>query len=174
MNSPTLVPKGLVRITERLQFYVILQTSWSPDQCSSLTYIQIGTVYDTKDYFLEVCWRLRHSILPQECIWKEILILYVESKIWHKWTFLQNKKKLTNKHSCGYQGEVGRKQEDWELGFSKWKPLHLEWVINKVPTVQYRELYPISWDGASWEIYIYMCVWLGHFAVPSHWVCTTL
>ena len=36
-----------------------------------------------------------------------MISLYVESKPWHKWTYLYNRNTLTNIETCGCQGEGG-------------------------------------------------------------------
>ena len=69
----------------------------------------------------------------------------------------------------------GREWDGWESGVSRCKltfRMDRQWG----PTLQHRELYPVSWDGSWWKIvweknmcvyiYIYMYVyryaWLGH------------
>ena len=45
--------------------------------------------------------------------------LYLESNIWHKCIYLQEKNKQTNEHgeqACSCQGGVGGSGMDWELG----------------------------------------------------------
>ena len=39
---------------------------------------------------------------------KSEILVYVEPKIWHKWTYLQNRNRLTDRTDCGCQGERGR------------------------------------------------------------------
>ena len=59
--------------------------------------------------------------------------LYVESKIWHKWTYLQNRNKLTDKEqNCVCPGGGGEGGRDWEFGTSRYKLLHIGWINNKV------------------------------------------
>ena len=45
------------------------------------------------------------------------ITLYVDSKTWHKWTYLQNSNRLIDrKQTCGYQGREG-----WERnGLGVW------------------------------------------------------
>ena len=51
-------------------------------------------------------------------------------------------------HTLGCQRGRWREWDNGESGVGRWKPLHLEWISNKVgPAVQHREFYPISWDG---------------------------
>ena len=58
--------------------------------------------------------------------------LYVESKIWHKWSYLWNgntdiENRLVVAKGEGLGGGVG-----WEFGVGRCKLLHLEWINNKV------------------------------------------
>ena len=48
---------------------------------------------------------------------------------------LSTEKKQTHGHgkkTCGYQEEGGGRGRDWELGVSRCKLLHLEWISNEV------------------------------------------
>ena len=60
--------------------------------------------------------------------------LYMESKIWHKWTYLWNRNRLTDIENrlAVTEGEGGRGGKDWECGISKCKLLYTEWINNKV------------------------------------------
>ena len=51
--------------------------------------------------------------------------LYVESKMWHKWTCLQKRNRLV-------VAGVGGSGMDWEVGVSRCKLFHLEWISNEV------------------------------------------
>ena len=53
----------------------------------------------------------------------------MESKIWHRGTYLQNRNRVTNLENTLVvaKGGVGM---DWEFGVSRCKPLHLEWISN--------------------------------------------
>ena len=44
------------------------------------------------------------------------------------------------------KGEGGGNGMDCECWVNRCKLLHLEWVNNKSPIAQHRELYPVSWD----------------------------
>ena len=57
---------------------------------------------------------------------RQICNLYVEFKIWHKWTYLNRNRDQI----CGCQG-VGWGM-DWEFGVDRCKLLHLEWINSKV------------------------------------------
>ena len=47
-------------------------------------------------------------------------MLYVESKMWHKWTYLQNKNTHRNgKQTCDCQGGGGGNGMDWSLGLAE-------------------------------------------------------
>ena len=91
----------------------------------------------------------RKEIMPFAATWRhlEIIILsevsqtekastiwyhlYVESKIWHKWTYLWNRltdiwNRLWLTMGVGYGGRKG-----WEFGVSRCKLLYLGWINNK-------------------------------------------
>ena len=95
--------------------------------------------------------------------------LYVESKIWHKWTYLQNRKRLIdteNRLAVAKEEAVGSGM-DRKFGVGRWKSLHLEWLSNEVllyNTEIYSQPLCIEHDGRQYEkkiytyMYIYMCV----------------
>ena len=60
--------------------------------------------------------------------------LYVESKIWHYWTYLQNRNRLTDiENRLGVaKGEAGGGGKDWEFGVSRCKLVYIGWINNKV------------------------------------------
>ena len=80
---------------------------------------------------------------------------YVESKIWHKWTYLWNRLTDTENRLCGCQGEEGGDVGmDWEFGFSRGKLLYIEWINNKVllyRTGNYIQYPVISHKGKEYE-----------------------
>ena len=51
--------------------------------------------------------------------------LYVESKKWYKWTYLQNRNRL-REWIYGYQGEVGMQKVDSEFGIDMYTLLCLK------------------------------------------------
>ena len=58
----------------------------------------------------------------------------MESKIWHKWTYLWNRNRLRgieNRHVVA-KGKEGGGGKDWELGISRCKLLYIEWIGQKV------------------------------------------
>ena len=61
--------------------------------------------------------------------------LYVESKIWHKWTYPQNRLTDTGEQTCGCRkwgvGHGGSGM-DWKFGVNRYKLLHLQWIDKKV------------------------------------------
>ena len=97
-------------------------------------------------YTMEYCLAMKkNEIMPFAAIWMqlEILILneirkrkintiwyhlYVESKIWHKWTYLWNRNSLTDIENrlVAAKGEAGGSGMDWEFRVSRCKLLHLE------------------------------------------------
>ena len=60
--------------------------------------------------------------------------LYVESKIGHKWTYLQNRNRLTDTEDrlVVAKGERDGRGMDWEFRISRCKLLYTEWINNKV------------------------------------------
>ena len=78
--------------------------------------------------------------------------LYVESKLWHKCTYLQNINRLTNVENrlVVAKGECGGSVMDLEFGVSECKLLHLEWIENKIllySTGSYIQSLGIDHDG---------------------------
>jgi len=59
-------------------------------------------------------------------------IIYIWNlKIWDKWTYLQNRSRLTDIERLPRGKERGERM-DWEFGISRYKLLHKEWKSNKV------------------------------------------
>ena len=90
--------------------------------------------------------------------------LYVESKIWHKWTYLQNRNRLIvdiENRLVVAKGEGGGRGVDWVFAISRCKLLHLEW-INKVllySTGNYIQYPVINYNGKEC-LYVYNWVTL--------------
>jgi len=90
--------------------------------------------------------------------------LYVEFKVWHKWTYLWNRH-THRTHLC-LPGGVGWGRTDWEFGVTRCKLLHKEWINNKVllcSTGNYIQCPVINQNGKEDEkecIYIYKWVTL--------------
>ena len=63
-----------------------------------------------------------------------IVVVYVESKICHKLTYLQNRNRLTDIENrlVVAKGMGRRSGMDGEFRVGRWKLLHLEWINNKV------------------------------------------
>ena len=65
-------------------------------------------------------------------------IPYVESKIWHAWTYQWKRIRLRQtEQTCGYQGGGGVQGGiDWEFGVSRCKVLYIyiyiKWIDNRV------------------------------------------
>ena len=89
----------------------------------------------------------------------------MESKIWHKWFSLWNRKGImdrVNRPMVVKEEGVGRGVE-WEMGVSRCKLLHIEWVNNKVLLCSTDTLYPmINRNGKDYFktecIYVCVCV----------------
>jgi len=60
--------------------------------------------------------------------------LYVESKIQHKWTYPQNRNRLTDMENrlVVAKGEEGGSRMNWEFGVSRCKLWYLEWISSQV------------------------------------------
>ena len=64
---------------------------------------------------------------------RQIMIsLNVESKIWHKWTYLKSRNRLPREQTVIARRNRGGRGMDWELVVPKCKWLHSEWINNKV------------------------------------------
>ena len=84
---------------------------------------------------LGATWMQLEIIILREVRKRKANIIYhldVESKIRHKWTYLWNRNRHTER-TCSCQG--GRRQGgvDWEFGIGRCQLLYIEWRNNKVP-----------------------------------------
>ena len=95
--------------------------------------------------------------------------LYVESKIWHKWTCLQNRNRLTDIENrlVVAEGEGEGRGMGWEFGVGRCKLLHLEWINYKVllySTANYMQSPGIDHNGKEYfkkeRLYVYNWVTL--------------
>ena len=90
----------------------------------------------------------KNKIMPSAAIWSQLQIiilsevrkkktdtvwynLHVESKIWHKWTYLQNRNRLTENKLVVAKGDRGGEGLQWEFGVSRRKLWHIELISNK-------------------------------------------
>ena len=73
--------------------------------------------------------------------------LYVESKTWHKWTYLWNRKRLTDIENrfVVAKGEGGRGVIDWEFRISKCKLLYIGWINNRSYCVAQGTIFNTLW-----------------------------
>ena len=87
--------------------------------------------------------------------------LYVESKIWHKWTYLTEQKQ-THRHRgqmCSWQGGRGGSGIDQEFGVSRCKLLHMGWLSKENSTDNYIQSLGIDHDGRQHEKKnVYICM----------------
>ena len=88
--------------------------------------------------------------------------LYVESKIWHKWTYLQNRNR---EQPCGCQGGRESKWNGLGFGVNRSKLLYLERISNKVllySTRKYIQSLEINYDGKEYkkECYVYIYIYI--------------
>ena len=60
-----------------------------------------------------------------------VVVVYTESQVWHKWTYLWSRKRLTiHRTDLWLPRRVGR--EELEFGVSRCKLLSIEWINNKM------------------------------------------
>ena len=92
--------------------------------------------------------------------------LYVESKIWHKWSYLWNRNWITdieNRMVVAKEEGIGGGME-WEFGVSRRKLLYIEWINNKVllySTENYIQYPMINHNGKEYiKKCIYMYYWI--------------
>ena len=73
--------------------------------------------------------------------------LYMESRMWHKWTYLQNRNRLRDMETDLWLPR-GRQREQDGLGICGRYMQTITFSLDKQwgPIVQHRELHPISWD----------------------------
>ena len=116
-------------------------------------------------YKMEYYSAIKNEIMPLVATWMQLEIIMlsgispkekdihtmwyhldVESKIWHKWTYLQNRSRLTDMENrpAVAKGEGEGREMDWEFAESRCKLLHFKWISNEV--LYHRELHPVSWD----------------------------
>ena len=83
-------------------------------------------------------WTWRLSLLCEEVRKRKTITVwyhsYVESQIWHKRTYLQNRNRLTDMENrlVFAKGEGCERGMDCELGISRCKLLYTAWINNKV------------------------------------------
>ena len=105
--------------TYTMEYYSTIKKEWNNAICSNMD--------GTTDYHTKWSKSERERQIPYD-------ITYVESKIWHKWTYLWNRNRLTDIENrlVVAKGEgVGRGME-WEFGISRCKLLYIGWINNKV------------------------------------------
>ena len=73
----------------------------------------------------------------------------MESKIWHKWNYLQNRLTNIKNRLVIAKGEGGGRGKDWEFEISRCKLLYIGWINNKVPLYITRNY--ISCDKPYWK-----------------------
>ena len=102
--------------------------------------------------------------------------LHVESKIWYKWTYLQNNDRLTdveNKLMVTKGKWWGRRGINWEFDISRYKLLCKNQIckIQLYSTDNYSQYLIIkSWWKRIWErIYMYVYVYIGVYIGFPRW-----
>ena len=94
----------------------------------------------------------------------------VESKIWHKWTYLQNGFTDIENIFLVAKGELGRKVDGW--GVFRCKLLYLEWISNEV-LLYYTGNYLLGctmmeeYKHIHTHMYIYTYIWLSYYALQQ-------
>ena len=116
---------------------------------------------------LSICPTL--SFPPTPVVWHPF---YVESKKkWYKWTYLQNRKRLTDKewtYGCWGEGIVR------EFGTDMYTLLGLKWITNKDVLCSTRELLLCgSLDGrgggGEWiHVYVWLSLFMVHLKLSQH------
>ena len=100
--------------------------------------------------------------------------LQVESKVWQKWTYLQNRSRLlVIENRCLCLGEGGRERDGLGIWSWWWKLLHLEWINNKVlmiSTGNSIECPVINHSGKEYKN-VYMCNGQRSLVGCSPWGC---
>ena len=85
---------------------------------------------------LSATWMQQEIIILSEVSLKEkelYILLYLESKIWHKWTYLWNRNRNSQKTDLWLpRGRVGGRREGWKFEISRCKLLYTRWINNKV------------------------------------------
>ena len=99
--------------------------------------------------------------------------LYVEPKMWHKWTYLGNRNTLTDiKRLVVAKGEAGCRW-DWEFETSRCKLLHQD-GINKAllyNTGSYIQYPVINCNGKEYEkVYIYIYIYTHTYTHMYNWI----
>ena len=94
---------------------------------------------------------------------------YVESKLWHTWTYLENRNRLTDVENTLVvaKGEGGGSGMDWEFGVSRCKLLHLEWISNDVLLYSTNYIQSLGTDHVGDNIRVYIYVQLSQFAIEQ-------
>ena len=91
--------------------------------------------------------------------------LYVESKIWHKWTYQWNRNRITKRRVAAGGG-------GWEQDGVRGRGYQVQASIcgmgKQGPTAQHRELYLISCDKPQWKRIFKMCVYT--YTHTRNWV----
>ena len=99
--------------------------------------------------------------------------LYVESKIWHRWTCLQKRNRFTDIENrlVVAKGKGEGSGMDWVFGVSRYKLFHSEWISNEVllySTGNYIQSLGIEHDGRKYEKKnVYIHVWQDYYAIQQ-------
>ena len=86
--------------------------------------------------------------------------LYVESKIWHIWTYLWNRNRIMDIKNRRVAAKVDRggRRLNWEFEISRCKLVYIEWINNKVllyTTGNYIQYPVINQNGKEHEKRMY-------------------
>ena len=94
--------------------------------------------------------------------------LCVESKIRHKWTYLQNRNRLTDIENrlVVAKGEGGGGGMDWEFGVSRCKLVYMEWINNRSYCIAQGTIFNIPWQTIM-EKNMKKSIYMSHFAVQQ-------
>ena len=111
-----------------------------------------------RDHHTKWCMSKRQRQIPYD-------MTYVESKIWHKWTYLQNRNRPVHKENriVVAKGEEDGREMQWEIRASRHKLLDMKGINNKVLLYSTKNYIPcpmISHNGKEYFkkecVYAYM------------------
>ena len=88
--------------------------------------------------------------------------LHVESKLWHKWTYLWNRNRIRDIGNTLLvaKGEGGGRRVDWELGISRCKLVYTEWINNNILLYSSGKYIQYPMKNHTWKEYEKECIYM--------------
>ena len=125
--------EGLGKTTQNARFLSPIFCSKS-DSVSSRWDTKMGFFFFNEIMSLESTWwhrdyHTKWSQKQKDTIWHH---LYLEYKTGHKWTYLWNRNRFTNIETRLVVGVRVGGEKVWEFGISRYKPLYMGWISNKI------------------------------------------